>query len=153
MIGAAASTMLGPASMTAWGWRVPFLLGGVIAVWGVVFRRQMTESPELAAAKMRTGGAVPLTALLAHWRIIVRFVALLLVSGVGFYTMFIYAASYLTERMHVGTARALDINTGGLIVMLALVVPAALVSDRVGRKPLMYLASIGSLRCRTRSGG
>ncbi len=144
-IGAAASTLLGTASMTAWGWRVPFLLGGVIAVWGLVFRRQMTESPELTAAKMRTGGAVPLTALLAHWRIIVRFVALLLVSGVGFYTMFIYAASYLTERMHVSTARALDINTGGLIVMLALVVPAALVSDRVGRKPLMYLASIGSL--------
>src|SRR5262249_54818419 len=121
-IGAAASSLLGSARMAAWGWRVPFLLGGVIAVWGFVVRRQMTEAPELAAAHRRTGGAVSLAALLAHWRIIVRVVAVLLVSGVGFYTMFVYAASYLTERMHVSTARALDINTGGLIVMLLLVI-------------------------------
>jgi MHS family proline/betaine transporter-like MFS transporter len=143
-IGAAASTLLGGERMLAWGWRVPFLLGGVIAVWGIVFRSQMTESPELSAARRKAPGAAPLAALIVHWRIIVRFVGLLLLNGVGFYTMYIYAASYLTEHIHVGTARALDINTGGLIVMLALVVPAALVSDRIGRKPLMYVATIGT---------
>ena len=143
-IGAAASTLLGGERMLAWGWRVPFLLGGVIAVWGIVFRSQMTESPELAAARRKVPGAAPLAALIVHGRIIARFVGLLLVSGVGFYTMFIYAASYLTEHMHVSTARALDINTAGLIIMLALAVPAALVSDRIGRKPLMYVATIGT---------
>ena len=43
-----------------------------------------------------------------------RFVAVLLMTSIGFYTMFIYAASYLTERMHVSTARALDMPRSNL---------------------------------------
>ena len=45
--------------------------------------------------------------------------------------------------MHVSTARALDINTVSLVVMLALVVPAAMLSDRVGRKPMLYAITAG----------
>src|SRR5262249_27229116 len=144
-IGAAATTLLGSERMHAWGWRVPFLLGAVIALWGVVFRRQMTESPELEAARRKTRGLGLLPALGAHWRIIVRFVALLLISGIGFYTMFVYAASYLTQHMHVSTAHALDLNTWSLLVMLAAIAPSAMLSDRVGRKPLMYVATIGTV--------
>src|SRR5215831_16038973 len=50
-VGAATSTLLGSERMLAWGWRVPFLLGGVIAVWGIAFRRHLTESPALEAAR------------------------------------------------------------------------------------------------------
>ncbi|HXJ79934.1 MAG TPA: MFS transporter, partial [Candidatus Methylomirabilis sp.] len=140
-IGALASTLLGAERMLAWGWRIPFLLGAVIAVWGIAFRRQMTESPALEAARRTTTGASSLAALAAHWRIIVRFVGVLFVSGIGFYTMFIYAASYLTEHMHVTTAHALDINTSSLFVMLLTLGPTAAVSDRIGRKPLMIVAT------------
>ncbi len=143
-IGALVSTLLGPERMGAWGWRVPFLLGGAIAVWGILFRRQMTESPALEAAGQTASATGRLAALRAHWRIVVRYVGLLLMSSIGFYTMFIYAASYLTERMHVSTARALDVNTGSLLVMLLVAGPAALLSDRFGRKPLMYVAIAGT---------
>jgi MHS family proline/betaine transporter-like MFS transporter len=141
-IGALTSGALGPERMLAWGWRVPFLLGGVIAVGGIVFRRQMTESPALSRAAQRTG--VPaVVAVARHWRAILRLIGLMLMQSVGFYLMFIYAASYLTERMHVSTARALDINTLSLLVMLVLVVPSASLSDRVGRKPVLRVVSVG----------
>src|SRR5262245_15369738 len=55
--------------------------------------------------------------------------------------MFIYAASYLTQRMHISTARALDINTGSLLVMLPVAALEAVVSDRFGRKPPLYIAT------------
>jgi MHS family proline/betaine transporter-like MFS transporter len=45
--------------------------------------------------------------------------------------------------MHVSTARALDVNTGSLFVMLLIIAPGALLSDRFGRKPPMCVASAG----------
>ena len=142
-VGALCSSVLGAERMLAWGWRVPFLLGAMIAVWGILFRRQMTESPVLEGARQKAARVGIHTLLLAHGRLIVRFVALLFVQGIGFYTMFIYAASYLTDRMHVSTARALDINTSSLLVMIAVVLPSAFLSDRFGRKPLLYAATVG----------
>ena len=141
-IGALTSSALGLERMLAWGWRVPFLLGGVIAAWGIVFRRQMMESPALSRAAQRTG-LPAVVALARHWRAILRLIGLMLMQSIGFYLMFIYAASYLTERMHVSTARALDINTLSLLVMLVLVVPSASLSDRVGRKPVLYVVAMG----------
>ena len=143
-VGAVTSTLLGPERMLAWGWRVPFLLGGVIAVWGILFRRQMTESPALEAARRTERAVNPVTSLAVHWRIIATFVGALLMTSIGFYTMFIYAASYLTERMHVSTARALDINTASLFVMLPFAWAGALASDRFGRKVPLYLATVAS---------
>ena len=104
-IGALTSSALGPERMLAWGWRVPFLLGGVIAVWGIVFRRQMTESPALPRAAPRTGVARRRRRRRATGGRSCRLIGLMLMQSVGFYLMFIYAASYLTEQMHVSTAR------------------------------------------------
>src|SRR5262245_4161848 len=144
-IGAVVSTVLGPERMLAWGWRVPFLLGGIIAVWGILFRRQMTESPALEAARRTERAVNPVTGLAVHWKVIATFVGALLMTSIGFYTMFIYAASYLTERMHVSTARALDINTASLLVMLPLAWAGALASDRLGRKVPLYLATAAAV--------
>src|SRR5262245_6624402 len=144
-VGALCSTLLGPDRMLAWGWRIPFLLGGVIAVWGIAFRQQMTESPALEAARRAGGEASPAAGLGAHWRTVVRLVGVLLMSSIGFYTMFIYAASYLTERMHVSAARALDINTASLFVMLPFAWLGAMFSDRFGRKPPLILATGGAV--------
>jgi len=144
-VGAATSTLLGSERMLAWGWRVPFLLGGVIAVWGIAFRRHLTESPALEAARSSGDTARPMAGLALHWRIVARFVAALLMTSVGFYMMFIYAASYLTERMHVSTARALDINTASLLVMLPFAWLGAMVSDRFGRKLPLYFGTAGAV--------
>lgn len=143
-LAAVASTMLGSERMAAWGWRIPFLLGGAIAVWGFVVRRHVTESPALAAAPARPAISTR-AALRAHWRPIVRLVAVLMLQSVGFYLMFVYAAAYLAQRMHDSAARALDINTLSLLVELLVVLPAAIASDRVGRKPMLYIVQVGML--------
>jgi MFS transporter, MHS family, proline/betaine transporter len=142
-VGALTSSVLGEAGMLAWGWRVPFLLGAVIAVFGVVMRRQIAESPALAHVE-RVAGSPVIAALRHHWRPIVRMVCLLLMQGIGFYMVFVFAASYLTERMHITTARALDINTLALLAMLVGAPVAAIASDRVGRKPMLYFVVVAT---------
>ena len=68
-----------------------------------------------------------------------------MVGGVGFYLIFVYAASYLTGQMHLSTAQALDINTANLFFMLILTAPAAMLSDRIGRKPMLFGVALGAL--------
>ena len=144
-IGALTSSLLGPARMLAWGWRVPFLLGATIAIWGVVFRRQMTESPLLEEARRTAPPASLQSVLLSQGGTVARFVGILFTAGIGFYTMFIYGAAYLTEHMHVSTARALDINSACLLVIIGVLIVTAVLSDRLGRKPLIYAANVGML--------
>ena len=124
--------------MLAWGWRIPFLLGAVPAVFGIGYpgAKSVVYRP-LLLCQARRGLACRRGAPGIIGRPILRMVCLLLMQGIGFYMVFIYAASYLTERMHITTARALDINTLALLAMLAGAPVAATASDRIGRKPVL----------------
>lgn len=138
------SNFLDGAAVEAWGWRLPFMLGALIAVSGLIFRRNMSEP--LAFTDTRQEATMPIVrAFREHFPAILRIIALTSVNAIGFYLIWSYATSYLTERMHVSTAKALDINTLSLAIMAPLVPLAAIVSDRIGRKPLLYFVALGSL--------
>ena len=138
------SNLVGETAMYEWGWRVPFLLGVLIAVWGLVVRRRMVEPPALQNSERVTG--LPIVVVLRdYWRPVLRLVGLLLVTSIGYYMQFVYAVSYLTESMHVSTAEALDINTLAILAMLVVTLPAGSMADRVGRKPMLAFVAVGSL--------
>lgn len=65
-------------------------------------------------------------------------------QGIGFYMVFVYAASYLTAQMHFTTARALDINTLALLALLVGAPIAAIASDHIGRKPVLYFVMVAT---------
>ena len=135
------SWLAGEEAMASWGWRVPFLIGAAIALVGLVIRRYVDEPPP---PERRV--AMPLvTVLRDHWRTLLRMICLLMMGGVGFYLLFVYAASYFRDYMHFTTARALEINTIGLFVIFVLTIPVAMLSDHVGRKPVLYAVAIGTL--------
>jgi MFS transporter, MHS family, proline/betaine transporter len=51
------TTQLSPASLTAWGWRVPFLLGALVGPVGFYIRHKVAESPEFVQLRERLGHA------------------------------------------------------------------------------------------------
>ena len=127
------STLLDPEQLVHWGWRVPFLLGVLIAVAGVYLRRHMQPS-----ITSRPDGDLPLiTSVRDYWREMLRIVGLALSVAVSFYLVFVYVASWLQEVVHVSKARALDINTFCMALMVLLIPVTAVLSDRVGRKPVL----------------
>jgi len=142
--GALAATVFGEAAMADWGWRLPFLLGAPIALVGYIFRRRLAEPPA-ARTLSRAEGLPIVVAVRDHWRAIARITAISVGGTVGFYLAFIYAASYLTQQMHVSTAKALDIESAALLLMLAMAVPAGVLSDRVGRKPVMIASCLAMI--------
>lgn len=143
-IGALTATILGPEIMNAWGWRVPFLLGVVIVAAGFVFRRNLSEPPASARLDRAVGSPV-VVAVRDHWRAMLRLMSLVLFGGVGFHVVFIYMPAYLAEQDHLTAARALDINTASLFFMLVLTAPAAMLSDRVGRRPMLLAVALGAI--------
>ncbi|WP_170766416.1 MFS transporter [Ruegeria lacuscaerulensis] len=138
------STIVGEAAMQLWGWRVPFLLGGLIAVWGLLMRRQM-EEPSVLDASERVSGSPLIVVMRNHWRPVLRLVCLLLVTSIGYYMQFVYAASFLSEKMHISTAKSMDINTLAIFTMLVVTLPAGWLADRLGRKPMLAFVAIGSM--------
>ena len=141
-VGALTANVLGQEVMDSWGWRLPFLIGALIAVAGLILRRKLTEPPVVRRSQQDHTMPVVL-ALRDYWRVVIRLIVLMMAGCVGFYMLFVYATAYLTQQMHLSTARALDINTTSLVFMIAATPLAAMLSDRVGRKPMLFVAAIG----------
>lgn len=143
-LGALMGNLLDDAQMQEWGWRVPFMFGMVISLIGYLMRRKLTETPDFEA--IDAAEQLPVKDVFrTAWRSIVCYIGLILLGGVGFYIAFIYAVSDLTVHMHLSTARALDINTLALFVIMITVPMAGLLADRIGRKPLALFAAAGTI--------
>jgi len=140
-VGAAFAASMSTAAFDAWGWRIPFLLGIVVGIAGYILRRQVLETG-VAEKRMR---APIVETLHDHRRVIAAFVGLSVFSAVIFYIGFVYMVSWLQTADGIPPSRSLEINTFSMVVSLPVLITAGWLSDRVGRKPLMLLASMGGL--------
>jgi MHS family proline/betaine transporter-like MFS transporter len=137
-VGAAFTANLSAAAVQAWGWRIPFLLGLVVGVGGYMVRRRVSET----IATPRGERAPIVETLHDHWRTVLGFTGLSAFYAVGFYVSFVYLVSWLQNADHVAPARALEINSFSMAMLLAVVVASGLLADRFGRKPLLLLATV-----------
>lgn len=137
-------TFLTDEQIHSWGWRIPFLLGSLIALYSAILRSNITETALLAAADERIRYPIK-EALKNHRRLILQMVTLLIPTAVTYFVIFVYAASYLTEQMHFTTAQALDITTVNLLVIALLSVWFGKISDRVGRRAVFLFGAAGTI--------
>jgi len=130
--------------VSAWGWRIPFFVGGGVALFSAVLRLHLSESTALADAGDRSKSPIR-TALREYWPTILQMAALLIPTAIIYFMIFVYAASYLTDQMHFSTSSALDISTVNLIVIAVFGVAIGYLSDRFGRRTIFLLGAIGTL--------
>jgi MHS family proline/betaine transporter-like MFS transporter len=140
-VGAAVAASMSTAALDAWGWRIPFLLGLVVGIAGYILRRHVLETG-VAEKRMR---APIVETLQDHRRVVAAFAGLSVFSAVIFYVGFVYMVSWLQTADGIPPARSLEINTFSMVMSLPVLIAAGWLSDRVGRKPLMLLASMGGL--------
>jgi MHS family alpha-ketoglutarate permease-like MFS transporter len=122
--------VLDEASLRAWGWRIPFAIGAVMAFSVLLFRNRLHESADPA----RPADAGSLRALARHPRALFIVVALTAGGGLCLYTFTTYMQKFL-----VNTA-GLDIGVASIVMLAAmlgfmLLQPAmGALSDRLGRR-------------------
>lgn len=137
--------IMSEAAFIEWGWRVPFLIGGPLAIVGLIIRLRMHETPAFqeVAGKHEVEKAPLRVAVRHHGRQIALVFAIASLSGLGAYTLGTYFVSYLTVTIKISPTAALLANAAALTVTVALVPAAGMLGDRIGRKPLLFIGSAG----------
>ena len=132
-------------AMDSYGWRIPFLLAGVLGAVGLYIRLRLRDTPEFE--ELRDEGEVsasPLKeALTTSWRPILQIFGLVVIHNVGFYTVFTFLPSYFTKTLGLTKMDAFVSITIASVVALVLIPPFGALSDRIGRKPLLIAGSVG----------
>ena len=139
-VGALLTNAMSPEALASWGWRAAFVSGIVVAVIGIIIRRGMFDSPGKAVV------ASPLTvAFREHRWQVLRVLGLNMASAATYYTLFVYAATWLSQTTKIERAVALDVQTVTILTFLVVLPIAAWVSDRAGRKLVLTVGMAGCL--------
>jgi MFS transporter, MHS family, proline/betaine transporter len=151
-IGATAGMLLASAVVTAtamlayspdvqrWAWRIPFLIGGVIAVAGYFLRHRLRETGYVPKPSARR--SLPLREAIAQAPG-AMLLALLFTSGYGVanYLTMVFLPTYAAEFGGVRAEQALQANTAGQALALFVVPLAAWLTDRaIRRRTLLIVA-------------
>jgi MFS transporter, MHS family, proline/betaine transporter len=131
-VAALLNTLLAQEQMSDWGWRVPFLLGGILGPVGLYMRRTMKETPAYVSAVQEAAPATKNGLGLA-----LRAFGFTIVWTVCFYVLLNYMPTYTQKYLNLSPSAALWANTIGLLVLLACIPVMGRLSDRLGRKPLL----------------
>ncbi len=148
-VGIAALTVyaLSPANLDAWGWRIPFLVGFLLAGSVAIARSSLQESPEFD--RQQAAGTVPARplrhALANHRRGIGRGFAISALGSITYYVGITYVPAFLTSAGAMEEGEALWLSTLAAVVVIIVTPLAGALSDRVGRKPVLLALCISAM--------
>lgn len=131
--------MLSAEQFSAWGWRVPFLLGIPIGFVGFYIREHCEESPAYETAKQDNSlSKSPVRDALAHeWHHMAQAIGIYLTVTMPFYLLSAYFITFTEHTLGRSKEEALMLNSINMLVLLAACIFSARMSDRVGRKKVM----------------
>jgi MHS family alpha-ketoglutarate permease-like MFS transporter len=128
--------------MHDWGWRIPFVIGAALSLVALYLRSHMEETSEFK--EIETKGSVTvrkksgsLSELMKHPRALATVVGLTMGGTLAFYTYSTYMQKFLVNTVQLSKAESTQITFISLL-FFALLQPAfGLLSDKIGRKPLL----------------
>lgn len=135
--------------MSSWGWRVPFLVAGPLAVLGLYVRLRLEDTPVFRTLQdTHTVEHAPLSTAARQSRSGILLVfACTAVTGLGFYYLATYVNTFLTTRVGLAPATALQVAIAGLFLYSLMCPFAGMLGDRIGRRPTMLIGAAGIAVC------
>jgi MHS family alpha-ketoglutarate permease-like MFS transporter len=143
VLGFVLARALDKAQLASWGWRLPFLLGGVFGLVGLWLRRSIAETElfEQTKTKARRISRPLLTTLTHHPKAVGRLVGFTMLSTLCYYTFFSALTSFAVKTRHADADAVFLALSVGTALFIALQYPAGALSDRFGRKPQLLVWS------------
>lgn len=127
--------VLSSEDLHAWGWRIPFAMGAVLAIIALWLRRQLDETSQKETRTLKEAGSFK-----GLWRNRKAFMMVLGFTAAGslsFYTFTTYMQKYLVNTAGMSANLASLIMTAALFVYMLVQPLFGLLSDRVGRRTSM----------------
>jgi len=131
--------------MTAWGWRIPFLIGCLIVPFLFLIRRSLKETDEFLAKRHRPTMGEIMRSMLDNWGVVVAGMGMVIMTTVSFYMITAYTPTFGKEVLHLSSLDALVVTVCvGLSNLVWLPLSGAL-SDRIGRRPVLIAFTVLTL--------
>lgn len=139
------SSQLSNEQLLAFGWRIPFIFGGLLGVFSFYIRKQMTESPLFIAFKNKEERSrIPfIEAITLYWRKILQGVGITCLGSVVINLLFLYMPTYLSTILAYSKQEATLYNTINLFFYSCLLVFFCWCADKVGRKTVLLIGALG----------
>ncbi|HEX6956448.1 MAG TPA: MFS family transporter [Ferrovibrio sp.] len=118
--------------LMAWGWRIPFFIGGLLALVALFLRRGLPETaPQRTRAETEAG---TLRGLSKHPRAVLQVLGLTAGGSLAFYTYTTYMQKYLVNTAGMDAKAASTVMTAVLFIYMLLQPVIGALSDRIGRR-------------------
>nr|WP_232838502.1 MFS transporter [Streptomyces geranii] len=146
--------IVGMEAFTDWAWRIPFLLSTVLVAVGLwvratvsespVFKAQATKNAQAPRPESRSEPRFPLGTLVRQYpgRLLLGTGAAIGGSAV-YYLTIVYSLSYGPQELGIPRNTMLTAASIGAAAGIAITLPVARLSDRIGRRPLMLAGAVG----------
>jgi MFS transporter, MHS family, alpha-ketoglutarate permease len=133
---------LTPDQLKAWGWRIPFVIGAMLAIFAAVMRRGLHETEAFIEAKKAVKPTGSLATLLKYPRELLLVVGLTAGGTAAFYTFTTYMQTFVKLSVGLTEDQTTFVIFGTLIFATLLQPTYGALSDRIGRKPLLTFFGI-----------
>lgn len=145
LVGYGLTSTLSHSQLTSFGWRIPFVLGGVLGLLGLWLRRTLTETEQFTENRAKAANLKrPLLLTLTQYpKAVGQLVGMTMLSTLCFYTFFSALTPFAVKSRHADASDvflALSIATALFIVLQY---PLGILADRVGRKPQLLVWTAG----------
>jgi MFS transporter, MHS family, alpha-ketoglutarate permease len=138
---------LTPVQLKAWGWRIPFVIGALLAVVALLMRRNLHETDDFIAAKQVARKTSSIAALAKYPREVLVVVGLTMGGTTAFYTYTTYMQKFLKLSVGLNDSQTTLVTASSLIFALILQPIYGALSDRIGRKPLLIWFGVMGTLC------
>lgn len=139
--------MMGEVAFKEWGWRIPFLLSGLLVIASYYIRKKLHESPLFAKAKatgttskspLRDSFVNPVNRRL----VLIALFGVTMGQGVIFYTSQFQAYSFMNNTLKLDIVDSSTVLVVGMLLATPLFVYFGSLSDRIGRKRIIMMGMI-----------
>ncbi|SDK23145.1 MFS transporter, MHS family, alpha-ketoglutarate permease [Nonomuraea maritima] len=146
-LAAVLATVLATAEMDSYGWRIPFVVGAVLSLVGLWIRSGADETSAVAE-EIRQGRAERpgmFDFLKQHPRSAATIVGITVAGTVAYYTWTSFLPTYAQITVGFDKAESLQIGTISLVFFMILQPLLGMLSDRIGRRPMLITFGAGFL--------
>lgn len=134
----ALQSAMSEAALQAWGWRIPFAIGGGLAIIVFYIRRRLSETESFENAKaMGASRSTGVSLFRDHPKAAFLVMGLTAGGTLAFYAYTTYMQKFLVNTAGFGRERATQITAAALFLFMCIQPAAGALSDRIGRKAVM----------------
>lgn len=133
--------------LAVWGWRIPFLIGGGLALLVWVARSSMQESPEFSQKQQANSlSKSPLKDTIKYHKVgIFRSFMISALGSITYYVGITYVPIFLKDTGQHSEQVALYLSTLAAVAVIVITPFVGLLSDKVGRRPVLIGLAIASV--------